>query len=115
VYNGSCDSECSSGNAQLCADCNSVCGTNVGSGGGSGGIVRDESRCKSVYNGSCGTECSGGNASDCNECRIVCGESSNYARRRAYEAWSDNTFPEYFSPPNDSMAVRLMYYTRGRY
>lgn len=115
VYGGSCSNECSSGNAQLCVDCNTVCGSNIPSTTGGSNIVRDESKCKSKFNGSCGTECSSGNASDCNECRIVCGEGSNYARRMAYEAYANNTFPEYISPPADNMAVRLLYYTRGRY
>jgi hypothetical protein len=70
VFNGSCNSECSSGSQALCDDCMRSCGT--GSSGGGGRTPE----CSSRYNGSCNTECSSGNNSTCNSCRIACGLAS---------------------------------------
>lgn len=83
VFNGSCNTECSSGTQSECNDCMIACGQATGgtasSGGTSGGRTPE---CSSRYNGSCNTECSGGSNSTCNACRAACGLAANIARVR---------------------------------
>lgn len=84
TYNGSCNTECSSGSQSECNDCMVACGQATGgvaSGGGTSGGRTSE--CSSRYNGSCSSECSGGNNSTCNACKAACGLSANIATVRS--------------------------------
>ena len=81
-YNGSCSTECKSGNSSLCNACNIACG------GAAVGAVQtlppiggttNPSLCKSKFNGKCDTECKSGNSSECQACKQACGSFATYA------------------------------------
>ena len=81
-YNGSCSTECKSGNSSICQACQLACGgAAVGAinvlppvGGG------NASECKSKYNGKCDSECKSGNSSQCQACKAACGSFYTYVR-----------------------------------
>jgi hypothetical protein len=81
-YNGSCNTECSSGNQSLCNACQIACG------GAQIGAVQtlppmggttNPQLCQSRFNGKCNTECSSGNNSECQACKAACGSFGAYA------------------------------------
>jgi hypothetical protein len=86
-YNGSCNSECSSGNNATCQACMAACGTGAAPVGGGA----NASLCHSQYNGKCDTECKSGNTSTCQSCRIACGLSANLAM--ADDIYDDEDMP----------------------
>jgi hypothetical protein len=80
-YNGSCNTECKSGNTSLCQACQMACG------GATIGAVQtlppiggttNPQLCQSKYNGKCNTECSSGNSSECQACKQACGSFGAY-------------------------------------
>lgn len=80
-YNGSCNTECASGNASLCNACQIACG------GAAVGAVQtlpsqggaNQQLCSSRYNGKCNTECQNGNSSECQACKAACGSFGAWA------------------------------------
>lgn len=80
-YNGSCNTECASGNASLCQACQIACG---GAAVGAVNVLPSQgganpSLCSSRYNGKCNTECQGGNSSECQACKTACGSFGAWA------------------------------------
>ena len=82
-FNGSCNTECSSGSSSECNDCMIACGVATAGGASSGGTSGGRTaECSSKYNGSCNTECSSGGTTTCNACKAACGLSANIATVR---------------------------------
>jgi hypothetical protein len=80
-YNGSCSTECKSGNSSLCNACNIACG---GAAVGAVNVLPSQggtnpSLCSSKYNGKCNTECANPSSSECQGCKQACGSFPAYA------------------------------------